>query len=359
MYIRLTPVAVFLAAALAIGAAQSQPQPPTAPNLTVHEWGTFTSIAGPDGQAVSWLPQSGATDLPCFVERSLLLIKIELGGTVRMETPVLYFYSPDDITVGVDVTFKGRMTEWYPHADAKINRLSWPAVKVSARGSTAFPVEPGSSHYYNARATDAAPLQVGSQTEKFLFYRGVGQFEPPLSAIAREDGKVAVTNTRGVPLGDVIFFENRRGAMAASVSRIASSQATLERPELDDASGPPLRELEQILVRTGLYEKEAHAMVETWRDSWFEEGARLLYIVPGADVDAILPLTLLPRPGSMARVFVGRIELVTPATLRDVKRALAADDRAVLDAYGRFLEPIAARLHVPVPLRVAFPPPCR
>jgi hypothetical protein len=27
--------------------------------LTAHEWGTFTSVAGPDGQAVEWSPLTG------------------------------------------------------------------------------------------------------------------------------------------------------------------------------------------------------------------------------------------------------------------------------------------------------------
>ncbi len=61
--------------------------------LTVHEWGTFTSIAGADGAAAEWLPQAGPSDLPCFVERNRFNIKGRLSGTVRMETPVLYFYA--------------------------------------------------------------------------------------------------------------------------------------------------------------------------------------------------------------------------------------------------------------------------
>src|SRR4029077_3205441 len=43
-------------------------KPPVYSDLTVHEWGTFTSIAGNDGQAVRWLPLSGPSDLPSFVE---------------------------------------------------------------------------------------------------------------------------------------------------------------------------------------------------------------------------------------------------------------------------------------------------
>jgi hypothetical protein len=34
---------------------------------------------------------------------------------------------------------------------------------------------------------------------------------------------------------------------------------------------------------------KAAAMVETWRDSWFEEGTRLFYFLPQVTVDRILP----------------------------------------------------------------------
>ena len=42
--------------------------PPADPALTAHEWGTFTSIAGRDSHAAEWLPLTGSTDLPSFVE---------------------------------------------------------------------------------------------------------------------------------------------------------------------------------------------------------------------------------------------------------------------------------------------------
>jgi len=81
-------------------------------------------------------------------------------------------------------------------------------------------------------------------------------------------------------------------------------------------------------------------MVETWKDSWFEEGSRLIYVVPRSFVDNILPLTIDPAPGQMVRVFVGRLEIVTPATAMAVKTAVAHNDEATLDKYSRFLEPI-------------------
>src|SRR5579863_8420404 len=76
--------------------------------LTVHEWGTFTTIADGSGGAQPWSPLGGASDLPCFVVhlhglqyKSLAPPNVPTTQTVavRMETPVLYFYSPRKTTV--------------------------------------------------------------------------------------------------------------------------------------------------------------------------------------------------------------------------------------------------------------------
>src|SRR5688572_12220745 len=92
--------------------------------FSVHEWGTFTSIAGADGGAVGWTPLNGQDDLPCFVNRIKLAPKWSLQGTVRMETPVLYFYSANDLTINVRVRLhQGVITEWFPQATVKPLRL--------------------------------------------------------------------------------------------------------------------------------------------------------------------------------------------------------------------------------------------
>jgi hypothetical protein len=85
-------------------------------------------------------------------------------------------------------------------------------------------------------------------------------------------------------------------------------------------------------------------MVETWRDSWFEEGTRLFYIVSRKAVDAILPLDVTPAPAAIERVFVGRIELVTPTTEAVVRDAISANDTATLRKYSRFVDAIAGRI---------------
>src|SRR6188508_3367708 len=97
--------------------------------FTAHEWGTFTSVQGADGVQIQWTP-SIKTDLPGFVYsrdgrnggfRNATLLdalgKGVMSGFVRMETPVIYFYSDQERTVDVRVQFPaGRVTEWYPQA---------------------------------------------------------------------------------------------------------------------------------------------------------------------------------------------------------------------------------------------------
>jgi len=104
------------------------------------------------------------------------------------------------------------------------------------------------------------------------------------------------------------------------------------------------RDLEGILVAQGLYQDEARAMVETWRNSWFEEGSRLLYIVPSAFVNEVLPLSINPAPAQTVRVFVGRLELVTQSNRKSSQDRVCNTRRRNIEAYGRFLEPILATM---------------
>ena len=168
---------------------------PAASGLIVHEWGTFTSIAGKDGVALEWRPLNGASDLPKFVHTIQNQDdglrhgpKANLTAAVRMETPVLYFYSAGETDVSVKVDFpKGKITEWYPQARSVNTSIDWGRLKVMPGAAFNFPIAySDNSRYYAARETDAAPVQVcgtnekSVQQERFLFYRGVGTFDLPL-----------------------------------------------------------------------------------------------------------------------------------------------------------------------------------
>ena len=324
------------------------------PGLVAHEWGTFTSVAGQDGRPVQWLPLAGPSDLPEFIGRIGCNVKASMSGTVRMETPVIYFYAPSDMTLKASVRFRqGVITEWFPRPTGIANdiienafngEIAWTDVKVRPGGQAAFRVEAGKSHYYIARETDATPLRVGVDDERFLFYRGVGRIPPPINVTVMLNGQIIVSHTRGEPLGDLILFENRGGATAFSAQHTSAERAAFDAPAPEGEGQSPQMHLQKALVAHGLYPREAKAMVDSWRSSWFEQGTRLFYIVSGEAVESMLPLRLDPQPAEVKRVFVGRIEIATPATLREVRLALERRDRPALAKYGRFLDPIGKQL---------------
>jgi len=332
------------------------------PGLIAHEWGTFTSIAGESGQAVDWLPLNTPGDVPDFVEHFRGSgFKIGVSGKIRMETPVLYFYSTHDVTVDVSVSFfHGLITEWYPHAthiepSASVKNaalfqqqssgsISWKSVHVQSDTQVSFPEESQASHYYAARATNASPLRIatehGEQQEKFLFYRGVSLAAPPLSAIVLPNGQIEAMNENSDEIPEIILFERRGEKVGYRELKYLREGALFNPPVLDASLDSLLPHLEAALNSAGLYSEEAHAMLESWKDSWFEEGSRLIYIVPDSFVAKILPLTIDPKPAMVHRVFVGRVELVTPATQRAIETAVVANDRSTLGKYSRFLAPM-------------------
>src|SRR5215469_6004002 len=243
---------------------------PAEPGLIAHEWGTFTAVAGNDGRAAEWTPTTGSTDLPGFVEHfSDVNFKSGLRGTIRMETPVLYFYTSHDLTVSVKVAFaKGVISEWYPHAtrvqpDAAISNTNLSELKTdgtivwnqvtllpSLRGE--FPRERLANRYYAARETSATPLRIktamGEQREKFLFYRGVSAVALPLVARLSTNGNLLVKNLNVDAIPTLIFFERWGDHMGYRVVREPSDETLLEPPVLTDDLDSLRTELEGILT---------------------------------------------------------------------------------------------------------------
>jgi hypothetical protein len=316
--------------------------------VVAHEWGTFTSVANDDGSAVEWAPLLGPGDLPCFVTRAQSHQKVLMRGLVRMETPVIYFYAQHPTTLSVHVDFRqGVITEWFPNpaiVSDVTNTIEWNQVHVTPGKDLAYPATEGASHYYAARNTDASPLRIGDQQEKMIFYRGLGNFTPPLLAKYDADGKLEVRNIghQAIPL--VIAFENQRGALGFRIAENITQSVTMDPPELTQDLASIRQTLVARLTGLGLYPKEAQAMVDTWTDSWFTEGSRVFYVVPRATVDSVLPLTITPRPVEIQRVFVGRVEVLSPRTAVTLEHALRAGDSETLSAFGRFLEPFVAQI---------------
>ncbi len=350
--------------------------------LVVHEWGTFTSFSGSDGVPVGFTPNN--TDLPGFVyyqedgEPYSKAGRLRADGTVSMETPVIYFYSDKEMRASVRVDFpRGWITEWYPFAaaapvlknDTRKNggqSIRWD-VNLLAGQPARFPTEKGKNHYYQARETDAVAVQAEvqmpemegdgvlrggtvSQKEKFLFYRGVGTFPPPMAVRSLGNGKVQVKNNSGTHLAGLVLVTVHGGAVGYQTldELDAGAEVTAMIPKTDKTAADLAAVMVQKLMATGLYEKEAHAMVKTWDSAWFgEEGTRLLYLVPRTRTDELLPLTIVPKPTEIVRVLVGRHDFLTPeqeaGTERLVRKARAAQaelNSAYTDLHniGRFAD---------------------
>jgi len=409
-----------LGAAIASGLLLTAEKTPG--RYVAHEWGTFTSVQGADGALLNWRPlqssrlpnfvydwtkpglgrQPGAQVFPS---------KSALVTLQRMETPVIYLYADKPQTVDVSVHFPhGQITEWYPQADqigpftapaprvvaaldtcgqrlgAKLgftlasllpnagtpdSQVQWRSVEVTPkpqehRLQALLPKDHSGSHYFTARNTDANVLRVTShdltntspQYEKFIFYRGVGNFSTPLRTIVDSGNTVTLVNEgeEALPHLFVLEVENQ---MASYVYVSDLRPGERRRIQLSQNKGPePLKsissqlsaKLSASLEHEGLYAREAKAMVSTWKDSWFEEsGLRVLYVLPRGWTDRTLPLTLDPAPRELTRVMVGRAEILPSALEHKLAAELTQAEQGDADArrefetdlqtLGRFAEP--------------------
>ncbi len=362
---------------LGLGWAAAVPDSKASKGMIVHEWGTFTSFSGADGVPTHFTPNNN--DLPGFVYHQegppdCKAVYLETDGLVSMETPVLYFYSDKAVQASVNVDFpKGWITEWYPYAAVAPSQRRGPKVgqsirwdvKLLAGTSGKFAREEQETHYYAARATDAVPVQAefrlpkdqqdvakrgGTivQQEKFLFYRGVGNFQPPVTVQALGNGKVRCKNGLEMRVDGLVLVSVHDGKVGfKKVDSIdAGGQTTTTLPQADGGPAELADVMVNELTAAGLYEKEAKAMVKTWEGAWFgEEGTRLVYLVPRSRTDELLKLTIDPKPAEVVRVLVGRHDFLTPeqeaGVEKQLKRIRAAQEElqaaeGELSKVGRF-----------------------
>jgi hypothetical protein len=372
---------ISLVAGVMLGVAASMQASPPTGGLTVHEWGTFTTFAGPDGTPRRFQTAVGA-ELPEFVfsralqagnrdDHDLGQVKFVRDSLVRMETPVLYFYAPAPMSVDVEVRMPdGSLTEFYPPVTAmepaymglgkervSSGMLAWRGVKLipgDAGKAVEVPAVEKGNHYGEARAVDAATVEFngvgGTHHERFLFYRGIADFDPAVRARALGDGKVMVTNQQADAIPAAFLVEISGGGGGGHVRFVShgaiAKDAEMTLPPGSSSVDELSAAVERSLVNAGLYAKEAAAMVATWRSSWFaEEGTRVLYILPERVTDAVVPLKVTPAPASTVRVFVGRAEVLTPEVQAQVERELGVLSEnpwntPTLKRLGRFSRPV-------------------
>lgn len=373
----------------------NQPTSPSAKKFVVHEWGTFTSVLGSNGQTVGGLHHEEEV-LPSFiVGRDLLNELTSIPGstdcykikgmpvcddfagvsgyqvtpeivTQKMETPVIYFYSEDKQQVRVNVSFpQGIISQYFP---APISFL--PATgKIQGLygGYTTFDVEitneklplPAVEHgnvYAPAREVPAANyVRSGDQNEKFIFYRGLGHFTTNLTTTSALGEGVTFKNS-GPAISSIILLDvtSSTGAVK-SLGALANGTLNLNDKDVAyfrDRQHKPRAEFEaqaqevivKALIESGLYPDEALSMFNTWKTSYLKShGLRALYVLARHETDKLLPLSISPKPTETVRTLVGRIEILLASEEQQMLTNLRAGLPLVIKE-DRFAEPKLRRL---------------
>jgi hypothetical protein len=279
-----------------------------------------------------------------------------------METPVIYFHSEEAFDVSVKVGFNGgTISQWYPDRtggevlpvppppeDPRKLRpiedwtldfskpwkgsIEWQGRVLSpAESRDAILFKPTESlHWMRPRVPEANVIRTAKgETEGFLFYRGVGAFDPGLTTTVSSDDTLHLKNRTGGDIPFAFVFEKsgdlvrwkvmKDGLRADASSEVPTSGFSEATPSLAVGLVEPVyREMVAGLTATGLLQSEARAMVETWWSSYFaQDGLRVFWVVPTAKTEAILPLEVSPKPEKSVRVIVGRSEVIRPAMERE------------------------------------------
>lgn len=342
--------------------------------LVVHEWGTFTTLQNERGTE---LPGINIDDepVPPFVHNlgdqvlSQALVtspawRYRQKGvprhhplvTMRLETPVLYFYPPRNaalpLTVDVSVRFpQGWLSEFYPAAtvdapqarksdegltfdkldSSTVGQLTWHDLQVGTQGEgpeTDWPV------WNTPRKVPAAAMVTSreGESERYVFYRGVARLSGPIKVtLNRKLHELSVTSAVDQatlpaatstlpPLWLVHVRADGRLAFRTLSSPFGSSPDSAPvrgSTQFEDASYSAENlarlksDMHAALVADGLFADEAAAMLATWNRAYFtSRGLRVFYLVPRAWTDAHLPLTI-STPARVERVMIGRTELIS------------------------------------------------
>ena len=337
----------------------------------LHEWGTFTTVSGSDGVLLTGLEREEEA-LPAYVRHhpgfmnhhpmsSGLQFQLKRmpvparNVKVKMETPVIYFHSDEAFSAHVKVGFEGgTISQWYPErSGGEIVPLNLPVAAVGDEEATTTPnildfakpytgsiewkldvLSPEESRdtirfkpddllqWTRARVPEANMVRAeDGDTEGFLFYRGLGSFEPGLHTTVGADETLQIENRTGGDIPYLIVYEKfedgttrwreASGPLGDGES-ITFSESELKKgaPGFDE---PLYRTLRDNLAAQGLLRSEADAMVQTWWQSYFARpGLRVFWVLPDSRTDAILPLSVTPAPAETVRVIVGRSEVIRP-----------------------------------------------
>ncbi|MFT4547712.1 MAG: hypothetical protein ACI8XO_000123 [Verrucomicrobiales bacterium] len=167
--------------------------------------------------------------------------------------------------------------------------------------------------------------------DHFIFYRGAGnrrhfeltahQLNSPNTFVLTNSGQATIPKLFALQVvgGKSSFVSVEQLKTFSSATDESPNQPEIHFPDPDRSADEVAVELRAEMIAAlhaeGLTKAEAAAMVATWDDLWFiEPGTRVLAVLPQSIADAMVPLTITPKPKKIERVFVARLELITRET---------------------------------------------
>lgn len=306
---------------------------PLAPQkgLAVHEWGVFR--VNDDVDFANAYLRAEWDDLPEFAYGYIKgrVVPQHWGAFEERAKPILFFHAEKPTQMRVKVDFPGGMAGvWFPATEhpavfanskqPKVgSKLEWNlGVKQVPQGwrpkTPAPPAVPEKHWIARIRQVKSdelfarySPSPIDVEREKFIYYDGLFP-QTRWMKITVEKNRVGLISQVKHPVLDITVVD-RRGDKVR-VGRIVKLDAGATVKEVAFA------EIETALFATeatdtllkqlgaaGLFKDEALALTDLWQKRLFETpGLHLFYRLPQEIYDALMPLTLTPKPDSVVRV---------------------------------------------------------
>lgn len=261
--------------------------------------------------------------------------------------PVIYVHlqgAGNIARFNASVSTTGRFLEEWPHSeDGTRTRLTWDveARRGSCSAAGEYPVAADDhcggivDHYCEAaeldhyETEDSACLTVAGNEWNHLFYRAQFRGEVPLR-VSKRGNRFRVRNSAALP-GRLLRIHRQDDASGTRVALFDAPAAGASRvlPAPDRPAAAGITALRGELAALGMSEDEADAFMTAWQPELFgdtPERARvemvgtppralrpkadaLLYFLPLATLDAMVPLAFTPPPAEVRRAVLVRIDL--------------------------------------------------
>jgi hypothetical protein len=315
-------------------------------DLTVHEWGVFTAF--PDMAYANANRKAEWGTLPEVFYRQFPTQRLRWIPSA-WDKPVINFFTPhDSLRCRVSIDFgTGYPVAWWPCAAEPIDSggrtpavgkpfhtLTWdltlgthlPTEQYTTwerggwRPATLFPL-PDTSWVVQARLPSAAcvstdgtivkrsaPWMSGqTETERFVYYDGLVPAPEYLRCTASDAKSVTLQNTAAFPLAPVFVIDRRgtttRFTRVAAIAPGESAKVTPAAVATTDWPKAGETAVADALRAAGLFPDEAASLLTIWRDGFFQRpGLTVFYLLPQAEYDRLLPLTITPKPPKLVRV---------------------------------------------------------